>query len=137
MANNIINATNMKLLNKYSVLKCIRENNVSRADLARMTSLTRASITNIVNELIQENLVIEYSFSEPKVGLRAINLAINGSFGYAIGVIVSRHLFSVNLINFNCEIIEEFYIENKGQTRNEVLDFFDEKNNYLKMNITI
>ena len=132
MSSNIINASNMKLLNKFSVLKCIRENNVSRADISRITSLTRASITNIVNELLQEKLVIEYAYSEPKIGRRAINLAINGTYAYAIGIIISRKIYTVNLIDLNCDIVESFSIPNEGQQKEIILDFFSEKVEYIK-----
>lgn len=132
MSNNIINATNMKLLNKFAVLKCIRENNVSRADISRITSLTRASITNIVNELIQENLVLEYNFSEPKIGRRAINLAINGTYAYSIGIIISRNIYTVNLIDLNCEVIDSISIPNEGQQKEIILNFFSEKVEHFK-----
>ena len=132
MSNNIVNATNMKLLNKFTVLKCIRENCVSRADISRITSLTRASITNIVNELIQENLVLEYNFSEPKIGRRAINLTINGTYAYAIGIGISRMSYTINIIDLNCNIVDSYTIPNEGQPKENVLEFFSEKIGFFK-----
>ena len=54
-----INSTVMKQINRHMVLDCIRRRPISRAKLSDETQLTRASITQIVDSLMQEGLVME------------------------------------------------------------------------------
>lgn len=54
-----INSTVMKQVNRHMVLDCIRRRPISRAELSDETQLTRASITQIVDSLMREGLVME------------------------------------------------------------------------------
>ena len=132
MLNEVVNTNNMKTINKFTVLNHIRNNNYSRADIARVTSLTRASITNIVNELISENIVVEGEFAEIKIGRRAIKLSINTEFAYSIGISITRYSFFINVIDMNCNILEEYSLETYNeQTKNDVMDFICKKISYF------
>ena len=50
------------------MLNIIRKKPVSRAELARLTGLTRAAITLIVDELIQEGVLEEIGIAETGMG---------------------------------------------------------------------
>lgn len=54
-----INSKVMKMVNRKMVLERIRRRPISRAELAIETSLTRASVTQIVDGLMEEGLVVE------------------------------------------------------------------------------
>ena len=56
-----INSTIMKSINRKLVLDCIRRRPISRAEIAEETQLTRASITQIVDGLMRDGLVVETS----------------------------------------------------------------------------
>ena len=94
-----INAAVMWRNNRCMVLDCIRRRPISRAELSDETHLTRASITQIVDELIADGLVRESApVSNHRPGRRqtlltlapdALNIAgINiGHQGYELGLI--------------------------------------------------
>lgn len=51
----------MKSLNKSLILNTIRTHgSISRSDIAKETKLTPPTVTNIVNELLEEGLVKEW-----------------------------------------------------------------------------
>ena len=77
--------------NKRLILKSIYNNSpISRADLARATTLTRASISNVVASLLEDQLVQETGLAKNNIGKPATLLTINEG---------SRHLISLDLAN--------------------------------------
>ena len=84
-----INASVMRQVNQTLLLNRIRTRPISRAELAEETGLTRASVTQIVEELINAGLVIETSMVESsRLGRRSTQLAINPGAGYVFGVMM-------------------------------------------------
>lgn len=82
-----INASVMRQVNRTLILNRIRMRPISRAELAEETRLTRASVTQIVEELINDALVIETSMVErSRLGRRSTQLAINPGAGVIFGV---------------------------------------------------
>ncbi|GAA4890376.1 ROK family transcriptional regulator [Tessaracoccus lubricantis] len=76
-----------QLSNRSLVLEAIRTHApTSRIELAHLTGLTAASITNIVRVLLRDGLVAEVGHSESTGGKRRVLLDINHEARYALGV---------------------------------------------------
>ena len=72
----------MKTLNKSTILNTIRLHSpISRAEIAKKTKLTPPTVTNIVAELIEANLVRESEIGVSKGGRKPILLTINEKKG--------------------------------------------------------
>jgi predicted NBD/HSP70 family sugar kinase len=80
---------------------------ISRADLARATGLTKTSITNIINELIKEGIICETGASETPSGRKPLLLNLVGNALHAIGVIIGRNYIYSNIMTLGGEIIQE------------------------------
>jgi Transcriptional regulator/sugar kinase len=91
MKNDATNSSIMKYGNRRLVLNIIRKKPVSRAGIARITGLTRAAVTIIVEEMLNEGLLIESGTGEAEFGRKPILLDINPNCFYAIGLSVTRH----------------------------------------------
>ena len=77
----------MKKLNVEAILKVIKEyGRLSRADIAKLTGLTPASVTNITKILIESDYLIERGIGESSGGRPPILLEINIKARYVIGV---------------------------------------------------
>lgn len=77
----------MKSINKSLILNIIREEGeISRAEIAKMTKLTPPTVTNLVGELLTENIVLEGQTGPSSGGRRPIMLSVNQSRYYVIGV---------------------------------------------------
>ncbi len=78
----------MKSLNQSTVLNVIRlKEPISRAEIAKLTKLTPPTVSSLVSELIDQNLITEEQASSSKAGGRKpIMLRINYSAYYIIGV---------------------------------------------------
>lgn len=98
----------MKNMNQQKVLNLIySEGLISRVELAEMTGLTQQTVTNIVNRLLTEKVVIEGTPKSSSGGRKPIPLNINHSNLYAIGLEVSVKYVRGVVINFQREIILE------------------------------
>ncbi|MBO5742881.1 MAG: winged helix-turn-helix transcriptional regulator [Clostridia bacterium] len=70
----------MKRMNIALILNLIREKGVvSRIDIAKETGLTAATVTNLTAELIDNNLVEEFSTGLSTGGRKPILLKINSA----------------------------------------------------------
>ncbi len=59
---------------------------ISRAAIAKKLGLTKATITNIVQDLIQKKLVLENGCDDTLVGRKPILLSLNKDAGYVISI---------------------------------------------------
>lgn len=77
----------VKRENKKLVLNTIREKApISRADIANITGLNKGTVSSLVAELIDENLIYESGHGESSGGRRPVMLLFNKSAGYSIGI---------------------------------------------------
>ena len=99
-----INLEYMRRDNKSKVLKWVRKGYYSRADIARLTGLTRPAITSIVDELISQGIIKEAS-NQKMVGIGVKGrsptpLAVVPSCYVVAGVYLTRNSIMVGLTDF-------------------------------------
>lgn len=98
----------MKSMNRTLILNTIRkEGLISRAEIAKKTKLTPPTVTNLVNELLEADLVKESEMGASKGGRKPILLTINATGFFIIGVDVGVHKLRVVIADLNATIIEE------------------------------
>ncbi len=78
---------------------------ISRAELATITKLNRSTISNIVNVLIDDGLVLELDAMESKIGRPGIALSLKPEGGAVIGVEIGVGFISVILTDFVANIL--------------------------------
>ena len=78
---------------------------ISRADLANLTNLNRSTISNIMNVLIDDGLVLELNAMESKIGRPGIALTLRPEGGAVIGVEIGVGFISVILTDFIATIL--------------------------------
>lgn len=96
-----------KLLNRDLVLKMIFEHDeISRAEVARLTKLTRATVSDMVASLIGEGLVEEIGFGSSIGGKAPILLRLVADSRYLIGLNLGQDKFIGAVVNLRGEIKE-------------------------------
>ena len=86
-SNTLGNRDLMRAMNRSIVLNIIKTHGpIARADMARRTGLSPATITGIAAELIEESLIFEKETGDSSGGRRPILLALNPEGGYVIGI---------------------------------------------------
>lgn len=77
----------MKKINKSIVLELLRKSSpLSRAEVAKTTGLTKATVSTLVAELMEENLLYEIGTGESSGGRKPVMLVFRRDAGYAVGV---------------------------------------------------
>ncbi|WP_127585292.1 ROK family transcriptional regulator [Paenibacillus koleovorans] len=96
----------MKSLNRSLVLNKIREDGpISRADVAKRTSLTPPTVTHLVQELLEERYIVESDIGVSSGGRKPILLRLNPEAYYSIGIDVGVHSVKSVVSNLSGEII--------------------------------
>jgi len=100
---------NGKNTNKRISLDLIRftPGGISRSELARQLSLTRAAVTTIINDLIDKGLVKETGKGPTTGRRRPILLEINPKRGYVVGVDLGATHLALLVTDFAGHVINE------------------------------
>jgi len=99
-------ATFLRQVNEAAVLELIREQGpISRSEIARRLRLSPATITRIVNDLLENHLVLEGSSVHSQHGRRPVLLEFNPRASLIIGVYVHKNMVGA-LSDLNGEILE-------------------------------
>lgn len=95
---------NKKIRNEHQkkILNLIRlAGSISRIDIARNMNISRATVTRVIDDLLQEGLVCEAGQAESKVGRRKTFVEIVPDSRYAIGVNLYRNSVHAHLIDIS------------------------------------
>lgn len=103
---------NVKNINKHAVLDLIRftPGGISRAELAQRMDLSRAAMTAIVNDLLDNDIIRETESRNGQSGRPPIILEINPARGRVVGIDMGATHLIVALTDFSARVIDEIEI---------------------------
>ena len=105
----INNPTQVKNINKRLILDIIRrEGPISRASISRRTALSRATISDIITELIDDGFVIEAYTGNSMAGVggkRPQLLTLNYEKLKYIGIDIYSDLFRIAVVNIKGDVL--------------------------------
>ena len=104
----------LKKQNRRQVLKLIKTMGpMSRIDIADTLHLTRAAVTIIINEMIEQNVLAEIgeehrsSTEKAPKGRKKILIDINRNFRFAIGAVIEDDCISVGLCTISGAVLDK------------------------------
>lgn len=119
-----INMERVKRENRSLILKCVNDNGpISRKDIAKVTGLTAASVTQITTGLISEGELIELgAISEQygTAGRKKILLDINQDFGYILAINIESETTTVAICDIKGNVLDEGSLIFSFATENQV-----------------
>lgn len=112
----------IRALNRSNVLNTVKTYGpIGRADIARRTGLSPATITAITAELIAEHLVLEKSSGDSSGGRPPILLVLNPQGGYVVGIkLTEDHAISA-LTDLEANVIAKSTVELSGHDPERVV----------------
>ena len=119
-----ISKLDLKRQNRMQVLKILKQNGpTSRIDIASILELTRAAVTIITNEMIEQGIIHEigeYKHTTEKAprGRKKILIDINHNYKFVVGVTIEEDIVSVGLSTLAGAVLDK---RNVGLTSD--LDF--------------
>lgn len=127
-----ISKLDLKRRNRMQVLKILKQRGpTSRIDIAGMLELTRAAVTIITNEMIEQGIIQEigeYKHVTEKAprGRKKILIDINHHYKFAIGVTVEEDVVSVGLSTLSGDVLDKHNMPvNEKTERKEIFDFIE------------
>lgn len=113
---------------------------ISRAELAKQLSLTKATISNIVQELLEQHFIREIGSAQTSMGRKPILLEFNKTYGFALSLEVQPRQIIALVTNLKGEIQEitktPFYPQdNLLQHLEEICNFYTNENSDFKNKI--
>ncbi len=125
-----ISKLDLKRRNRAQILRVIREcGPISRVDIASSMKITRAAVTIITNEMIEEGVLYEVGEAPVQAehlqkGRRKILIDINENFKFALGASISDERITVGITNVNGEIMDKREMLKVDTASNEdIVDF--------------
>jgi predicted NBD/HSP70 family sugar kinase len=99
--------SSLRTMNKSLVLNVVRQHGpISRAQIAQKTNITRATVSGIVSDLLEDGVIYEGVAEESTVGRKGILLHYNDDLGYGIAIDLGGTKISIALFNVNAELSE-------------------------------
>ena len=128
-----ISKLDLKRINRMQVLRTVWSSGpISRVDLSQTLQITRASITQITNAMIEEGLLVEIGEAPYQQGMkeklpkgrRKILLDINANFKFVLGAVISEQEITVGLCTMHMEILDKVSMPcTDHTTRKEIWQF--------------
>lgn len=98
----------MRDINTESVIRTIIENGpISRASISSKLGLTKATVSAIVQVLLERELILEIGSDDTKKGRKPILLQMNKECGYVVSLDLSAEIITLmtsNLMGENCAL---------------------------------
>ncbi|UFT99387.1 ROK family protein [Radiobacillus kanasensis] len=108
------NADSMKQLNRSTVLHAIqRHKPISKAEIVPITNLTFATVSNIIQELMEAEWIVEAGYGRSSGGRKPILYELSAKKYYAISVDIAVASTTVALVNLYGEVIHKVSTEHE------------------------
>ncbi|MGG4552515.1 ROK family protein [Paenibacillus humicus] len=113
----------IKKMNKTLVLDTIRQRQpLSRADIAATLGLNKATVSSLVSELIESQLVTEIGPGESSGGRKPTLLLFNRGAGYAIGIDIRVNDLFALLVDLEGNVIRERTVPLEDSSTDHAID---------------
>lgn len=120
---NIKSLKDIKLHNTEKVLTCILEQkSISRVEIAELCGLAPSTVGQVVSNLIEAGLVLEYQSGASTGGRKPILLQVNPAFGVTILFEVRRSGLYVKTLDLDYRILEEKRLLSRMPAGNTLLE---------------
>lgn len=115
-------AAYIKKINRSQIIsKIIEQGMISRADLSKITKLTRATISVQVADLLEEELILESHQEHSNVGRKPIMLSLNRYAGYALGIDLDFRTISFTVSDLMGNPVHTDCVELENSDYDEIL----------------
>ena len=85
-----IKLDSLKKLNRGLILSSLKNNSFTRVELQKYTGLAAGTLSNIMKELVMENIILEAEENSSSRGRKGTKLSINYDYKYVIGIKIKR-----------------------------------------------
>ncbi len=96
--------------NLMIILDLLMNGKFSRAELSRITGLTKSTVGEIIREMLRVGIIREVEVINGKIGRPAINIGLRDDWAFIAGLSIERDFVSVCLIDSNKNVLKSLEI---------------------------
>ncbi|OBZ13507.1 ROK family protein [Bacillus sp. FJAT-26390] len=112
----------IKKINTAIVLESVLKHApLSRAQISELTGLNKATVSSLVQDLIDNHLVLENGPGQSSGGRKPVMLLFNGTAGYAVGIDLGVNYIRGMLVDLEGNVITEHQSKLKQQDSEHVI----------------
>ena len=98
----------LKRMNRLHIMNLLRSKGaLSRTQLANLSGLNNKTITNIINDLLANRVVVSVGLQKSDTGRKKEHFKLNNRLFYSIGIDIGASHITVILIDLEGQIIHE------------------------------
>lgn len=113
----------IKKINTAIVLEAVLKHApLSRAQISELTGLNKATVSSLVQDLIDSHLVLENGPGQSSGGRKPVMLLFNGTAGYAVGIDLGVNYIRGILVDMEGNVIAEQLRGLKQQNAEQAID---------------
>jgi predicted NBD/HSP70 family sugar kinase len=127
-------ATFIKNMNRSLILSKIVEHKlISRAEIAKLTGLNKATISVQVSDLLDKELIIETQQEHKNLGRRPIMLSVNREAGFALGIDLDKNSITFTISDLIGTLVQTDVLELQVSDYKVILKLLIEQINGYKL----
>lgn len=128
-----IKLDSLKKINIGIILSALKNNSFTRVELQKYTGLAAGTLSNIMKELVNKNIILETEENgNGSRGRKGTKLSINYNYKYVIGIKVKRGTLIGTLNNLEGKIIDKIFLILPNKTPETVINSIIETVRVLK-----
>jgi N-acetylglucosamine repressor len=124
------NHTSVKRDNRRLILDVIRsESPIARVEISRLTQLTKATVSTLTDELLQEGLIAEVGSDRavPQVGRKPVFLSFADDVGYVLGIELAVDATRIIAMDLGYGVLGERVLATTYTTLDELMAILQEE----------
>ena len=128
-----IKLDSLKKINSGLILSTLKNNSFTRVELQKFTNLAAGTLSNIMKELVNKNIILETEENTNGArGRKGTKLSINYNYKYVIGIKVKRGTLIGTLNDLKGNILDKIFLPISDKNPKSVAKNISEVINILK-----
>ena len=127
-----IKLDSLKKLNRGLILSSLKNNSFTRVELQKYTGLAAGTLSNIMKELVMENIILETEENSSSRGRKGTKLSINYNYKYVIGIKIKRGTMIGSLNSLDGISLENITLNIPDKSPETIVDLIVKIYNQLK-----
>lgn len=128
-----IKLDSLKKINSGLILSALKNNSFTRVELQKFTNLAAGTLSNIMKELVNKNIILETEEDGKGArGRKGTKLSINYDYKYVIGIKVKRGTLIGTLNDLKGNVLDKIFLPVSDKNPQGVAEDIAEVINFLK-----
>jgi predicted NBD/HSP70 family sugar kinase len=116
----------LRRANRRTILKSMFANStISRLDVSQRSGLSTGTVTNVINELLAESIVLESGYEASEGGRRRTILTLNPEYGYFLGGEIGETHVAIELFDLTLHQLKtvRYFLSEKENNPSRVVQY--------------